>query len=184
MKNIYKDQLIQKILGSQEIIYDLMTEYDIEDWLKLDITSAQLKCLVYLHDKGRVNFRELADALRVTPSVVTGIIDRLVAQEMVCRTASLDDRRVQWLSVTDKGRDTLQGIKQKASKEIPLILRNMSVADLTALVQGLNGLVKSIEASLMKQSAGDPAGATCFAPFSRLDCAMRKFKATRVGKVA
>jgi DNA-binding MarR family transcriptional regulator len=140
-----RNKLIQQVLGFQEKIYDLITEYDIQDWLSLDLTSAQLKSLIYIQDRRKINFKELSEVLHVTPSVVTGIIDRLVAPGMVTRPASIEDRRIQWLTATDKGQTTLHGIKQKISADLPALLDTLSEGDLAALVQGVSALFNAVE---------------------------------------
>ena len=142
-----KSDLIQQAIGFQEEINRLIMEHRTEEWLSLDLTIAQLKSTIYIYSKGKVKFKELAGALGVTPSVVTGIVDRLVLQGMVKRKleGSSTDRRVQWLIVTDKGKAVLDNIRQESIKEISQILEVLSYEDLSALVRGFSALVKAAE---------------------------------------
>lgn len=51
--------------------------------------------------------REIADRMRVAPSLVVSLVDRLIELDAVRRTRSTTDRRVQLIELTDRGRDLL-----------------------------------------------------------------------------
>jgi DNA-binding MarR family transcriptional regulator len=148
-----KKELVEKAIGFQEEINQLILKHRAESWLSLDLTMAQLKSIIYISIKGKVNFKELAEALNVQPSVVTGIVDRLVTQGMVKRwhVGSVTDRRVQWLTVTEKGQDLLDNIREKIGENTSRILRAMSAEDLKALVQGFSALIKAAGPCFRKQ---------------------------------
>jgi DNA-binding MarR family transcriptional regulator len=131
----------------------LALEYKSEGWLSLDLSISQLKSLVYINVKEKVSFKELAGALNVAPSVVTGIADRLILRGMVERKqeAASRDRRVQWLVVTEKGRALLDNIRQQISEDTSEILDTMNTDDLSALIQGLSALIEASELYLKKQ---------------------------------
>jgi DNA-binding MarR family transcriptional regulator len=57
----------------------------------LNIT--QLKGLFFISDRGTTTPGKLAVALGVTPTNMTGIIDRLVRRDLVSRTEDARDRR-------------------------------------------------------------------------------------------
>jgi DNA-binding MarR family transcriptional regulator len=57
---------------------------------------------------------------------------------MVNRTGSIEDRRIQLLAITDKGKASLDRIKQKNIKELYKILKALSDEDLSSLVQGFS----------------------------------------------
>lgn len=143
-----KKDLIKQAMEMQEKVNQLILEYSAENWLSLDLTIAQLKSIVYIYSKGKTNLRELAQALDVTPSVVTGIVDRLILHGMINRTANPNDRRSQWLTVTDKGEALLDNIRQKSSQEISHILGTLSPKDLSTLVRGFSAFIKSAELHL------------------------------------
>jgi DNA-binding MarR family transcriptional regulator len=108
-----KEKLIRQAVGFQEEVNRIILGYRPEKWMALDLTIAQLKSIVYISSKGRVNFKELARALNVSPPVVTGIVDRLTSQRLINRIADTGDRRIQWLTV---------GIGEKPS--CPISARN------------------------------------------------------------
>ncbi len=142
---VNKIDLIQQAVGFQKEINQLIMRYRPERWMVLDLTIAQLKSIVYIYSKGSVNFKELAMALNVSPSVVTGIVDRLTSQDIINRLPSKGDRRVQWLLITDKGRALIDDIKQETIREIAQILETLSDEDLSALVQGFSAFIGAAE---------------------------------------
>jgi DNA-binding MarR family transcriptional regulator len=56
----------------------------------------------------RLRMSELADALLLSRSGATRLVDRLVADGLVERVVCEDDRRGQWAALTDQGRDRLR----------------------------------------------------------------------------
>jgi len=145
---VNKKDLIREVVALQEEIDRLIMEYRPEHWLSLNLTIGQLKSLVFISVNNQANFRELANALEVTPSVVTGIVDRLVAQEMVLRIDNPVDRRMQWLRVTEKGKKILDDIRQKATNELARILQYLSDEDLAAMSQGFSAFIRAAESHI------------------------------------
>ena len=81
-----KSQLISEIVELQRQAGRILGQYAASVWIDSGLTLAQLKSLFLITSKGSTNFRKLAEALGVTPSNVTGIVDRLVEQGLVSRT--------------------------------------------------------------------------------------------------
>jgi DNA-binding MarR family transcriptional regulator len=104
-----------------------------------------LKSLFITASKGETNLSTLAKDLRVTPGDVTGIIDRLVAQGLVNRKSSADDRRIIWLQPTDKGRDLLANLMESQTRHMVYILEYMSLEDLKSLLSGFSAFIHAVE---------------------------------------
>lgn len=101
------EELTVQIIEAQHRLNRVIRERTLDSWVKLDLTIPQLKSLFYVSGHGKVNPSGLASGIRVTPANVTGIVDRLVEQGLLIRTADADDRRVSWLTVTDKGKSVV-----------------------------------------------------------------------------
>jgi len=56
---------------------------------------------------------ELAEAARQISATMTGIVDRLVERDVITRQRDPDDRRALRVSLTEKGTDLLEKIKEK-----------------------------------------------------------------------
>ncbi|MDD3677925.1 MAG: MarR family transcriptional regulator [Dehalococcoidales bacterium] len=140
-----KTELIQKAVGFQKEINRLIMGYRTEKWLALNVTITQLKSLIYIYNKGKASFKDLAGALNVSPPVVTGIVDRLSSQHIIKRIDNTGDRRIQWLTITEKGKQLLSDIRQDSSDEMVKMLEVLSEEDIAALVQGFSALIKTAE---------------------------------------
>jgi DNA-binding MarR family transcriptional regulator len=68
------------------------------------LTGPQAEALRILSREGPLSSVELSRKLFVTPSNITGIIDRLKKKELVERVRGVTDRRVSRLELTLKGR--------------------------------------------------------------------------------
>jgi len=99
-----KEKLIRRIIELRRQVNRVIRERTLDSWVKLSLTIPQLKSLFYISRHGKVNPSGLASGIRVTPANVTGIVDRLVEQGLLTRTPDPDDRRISWLTVTDKGK--------------------------------------------------------------------------------
>ena len=71
---------------------------------RYDVTPAQTHVLLYLQQHGgRVPQHELAEVLRVKPSTVNGVLDRMEEKGLVRRSVSGSDARRRLITLTEKG---------------------------------------------------------------------------------
>jgi DNA-binding MarR family transcriptional regulator len=68
--------------------------------LQTTLTMQQLKVLLLLHVDGPMVSHELADALKISPASVTGLVDRLADRGLVERVADPADRRARHVHPT------------------------------------------------------------------------------------
>jgi DNA-binding MarR family transcriptional regulator len=76
------------------------------------LNSTMAVILLRLEEEGPQKVSQLADALWITPGAVTGFSDKLVAEGYAERERSEQDRRVVYLSITDKGRGVAELLRQ------------------------------------------------------------------------
>ena len=69
-----------------------------------NISSAQLNCLLSLHEDGPLPPSQIAKLIMVNSSTVTGIIDRLEHKGLVKRKRISTDRRVITVELTKNGK--------------------------------------------------------------------------------
>lgn len=138
-----KSQLVQKVVELQREVGRIIGQHVPSVWIDSGLTITQLRSLFLIANKGSTNFRKLAEALGVTPSNVTGIIDRLEEQELVSRTQNPEDRRETTLQATGKGKALVSNLKEAGIKQMTQILSFLSLGELSALVQGLSAFIKA-----------------------------------------
>ena len=143
-----RTELTDEIIRLQQMSHAL-GQYAPEAWMGLNLTIGQLKSLFFIDSQDSINFRKLADALGVTPPDVTRIVDRLVEQRLVSRRQHPEDRRVQLLQVTQKGKALLVRLRENRTTRLRRILTNLSAEELNTVAQGLRALVKA--ASLQEE---------------------------------
>lgn len=102
--------------------------------LASNLTMQQFKVLILLATKDEPAGHELADALDVKLGTVTGIIDRLVAQDLVRRTEDPADRRVRRHSLTDEGTRLINEITDTGVSQFRELLGALGTGDLRQLL--------------------------------------------------
>jgi MarR family transcriptional regulator, organic hydroperoxide resistance regulator len=74
---------------------------------RIGVTVVQLKALYRLSTNPNIGLGELADKLKLTNSTVSGVIERLVHNELVERVIPPENRRSILIHLTEKGKDLL-----------------------------------------------------------------------------
>ena len=95
-------------------------------WAEHGLTVPTLKVLFLLRDNPGMPAGMLAQRLSVTPSTITGLVDRLVAQGLVRREEDARDRRLVCNYLTMEGL-SLAGDVQRQAREI--VLRILDALD-------------------------------------------------------
>lgn len=89
-------------LALQHTIRAMQTDTGHRHWLGLNLTMAQLKVALLIVQSGGLPSRSIADRLRIGPSAVTPLVDRLVDMKLATRAADPSDRRVVHVKPTSK----------------------------------------------------------------------------------
>ncbi len=140
-----KAELIQDILGLRQRAGRVLGRYVLEHWQPLNLSSAQVKTLLLILARETTNCRTLARELNVTPGNITGIVDRMVEQGLVVRSPDITDRRVTWLSASDKGRELFTSILETETRDGLQVLNKMNRKDLAAFSRGLQAYLDAVE---------------------------------------
>ncbi|MGU3473928.1 MarR family winged helix-turn-helix transcriptional regulator [Paenibacillus sp. D51F] len=105
-----KEELLPDIIKRYEAASFVVTRRFnalIQEKLPEDLTREQFGIVRYLNSRGEsgggCTSTELADAFCVGKSTITSLITRLVDKELIQRNPDGKDRRVTFLSLTDKG---------------------------------------------------------------------------------
>jgi DNA-binding MarR family transcriptional regulator len=140
-----KVDLVEGIIELQRKVDRARRQYQIDVWMGLPLTIAQLKSLFFISNQGSTNLGNLARALGVTPSNVTGIVDRLVEQNLVSRKENPENRRMLSLRVTAMGEELVASLRERRRGYMSEALARMNEDELATLAQGLTALVKAVE---------------------------------------
>jgi DNA-binding MarR family transcriptional regulator len=114
----------------------------------LGVTPARTHLLWELGQRGPVPQRVLAEALKVSPRAVTGLVDALVAQGLVTREAHPTDRRATLVTLTPRGETLVAQLKRGHKRIARALFASMSPAELESFAQGLAGVIDRLRAYL------------------------------------
>jgi len=90
--------------------YQAFESYSAEHIRSLGLTPAQFDLIVTLGNTAGMNFKELGEKTLITKGTLTGVVDRLVAKNLVRRLASATDGRSQTVQLTGKGEEVFARI--------------------------------------------------------------------------
>jgi len=143
------------VQGSEEVIKDIVksirrlvrAEYlDSQKMSKqYGLTGPQSLVLRLLIKKGALSSADLSRQMYVTPSNITGIIDRLKKKGLVERIRKQDDRRVALITLTPSGQKLGQTIPDPIEKKFINQLADLKPKHLQILARTMNQFLNLID---------------------------------------
>ncbi len=110
------------------------------------LTGPQSEALRILENEGPLSSAALSRKLYVTPSNVTGIIDRLEKKGLVERIRKPKDRRVSLISLTDKGHTLYESLPASIEGKLISGLDDMDVDQVINLYQEIYKILDILDA--------------------------------------
>ena len=114
----------------------------------IDITPEQWTVLHYLWKKDGVNQQELCNATFKDKPSMTRLIDNLEKQQLVTRTTSQDDRRINIINLTEKGRKLEKKTHPVVTRTKEVALQGVTDEEIVLAQQMLNKVFNNIKKSL------------------------------------
>ncbi|MBQ4898879.1 MarR family transcriptional regulator [Paenibacillus sp. Marseille-P2973] len=145
--------------GSKELIERYMAAYftvtkrlhgEIREVLQDDLTMDQFQIIDYIVVRGNVTSTELAESFAVGKSSITAIITRLADKGILERTRDEDDRRVVYLSLTDRGLDNYKKAQAKIMETVSTYLVHFGHDE----VEGFISVFEKL-ANLLEEGSGE-----------------------------
>lgn len=119
------------------------------------LTGPQSMVLRVLADGGDMSSAELSRKLYVTPSNITGIIDRLERKELVERIRKREDRRVVLITLTEKGGQTAANLPDPIETILISRLYDMAPDRIEEMADCLHEVLELIDPRLKTQEISD-----------------------------
>jgi DNA-binding MarR family transcriptional regulator len=129
-------------------VFGKLMSYVTEDWINVEISTAQIKVIFVLHFAGTHTVNQLAEKLKIGASTASHLVEKLVQADLAVRIDSTTDRRIIDVHLTEKGHamaDRLSGVAYK--KTIATWMSQLSVDQRSALGNNLRALLTIIENS-------------------------------------
>ena len=108
------------------------------------ITLPQLWALQIVAEMDACSMRDLAQALALKSSTVTGLVDRLVKLGLVRRYNSQEDRRVVLAAITPKGRKILNHLQEENHEATIRLFKNITAQERAIYLDILEKIVNKL----------------------------------------
>lgn len=113
---------------------------------KYDVTPLQAHVIMYLaHRGGQSTQQALGGHLRVKPSTVNGIVDRMVERGLVARSADESDARRRRIALTETGQAQLDQFRLELRDTERLFESQFTPEELTQFHSLLNRVIQNLE---------------------------------------
>lgn len=140
-----KARLISQIIDVQRTIDRSRRQYETDIWVTFPLTRAQLRSLFFISFHKGTCLVDLAHTLGVTPTNVTGIVNRLIKQGLVSRTEDSRDRRMALVKTTDEGEEFVSNIRLRRKDYWIKVLGSLGADELNSIKEGLAITAKAID---------------------------------------
>ena len=100
----------------------------------LGLGPGQPKILLFLHADGPASQRAIADYFHIDPGTVSRMMEPLLRNGFITQTQSPDDRRVNLIELTEKGRQAAEGWDGACRKAESLMLSGFSDDEVKAFI--------------------------------------------------
>ena len=116
-----------------------------ETFRPLNVTRSQAWLMAYLSRTDGVPQSALAEQMGLGKVALGGLVDRLEISEMIERRAAPNDRRVNNIFLTEKGKQVVKDMRQLTLEANKNILKGISMKDLKTTVATLKQLKHNLQ---------------------------------------
>jgi len=141
-----KKETVEEMIELQRRVDRDRRQYELNAWMHLNLSIGQLKSLFFISNRGTTSLGKLAEALRVTPTNTTGIVDRLMKRGLITRTENPEDRRMLMLRTTPLGDELIGELRQKRKEHMIELFTRLTDEEVAAVTKSLKIMIKAIEA--------------------------------------
>lgn len=129
MTGITINEFADRVSENMVVISKEFMKQQAGEFYKVKVTVPQLAILELLFRSGELNMSDMARSMNVTTAAMTGIIDRLVRDGYVVRTAVPNDRRIIKIRLTIKGSKIAKNTIEQKRHLITRIFGTLSHAE-------------------------------------------------------
>jgi DNA-binding MarR family transcriptional regulator len=116
----------------------------VKDQIGSDLTNDQHFTLRYMNQVGTCTSSELAEVFDVQKSAITAIIQRLWEKGLIQRTRDEKDRRVVYLTLTDKGKELYMNAEQRIHNLVESLITKFDHAEIQQFIETYEKLNKEL----------------------------------------
>ncbi|MCW8469754.1 MarR family transcriptional regulator [Fluoribacter gormanii] len=105
------------------------------------LTVPQIVCLYEIYENGKMTISALSKKIYLSMSTIVGVIDRLEEKQFVNRTRDIQDRRIIYIDITEKGKEFVSASPYLLHNRLNDNLQVLTVEEQIALANSINLLV-------------------------------------------
>jgi DNA-binding MarR family transcriptional regulator len=135
--------LAERVLALQDRLLVAIRTQRPSPWLSLDLTMSELKTLLVLGASGSATGGQLARAVGMGLSTMTGVVDRLLEQGLVTRGEDPADRRVTRVALTPEGQVLIARLQQSNRDGLARLLARLDEDELRAVEAAFGHLLRA-----------------------------------------
>jgi DNA-binding MarR family transcriptional regulator len=143
--------VLAELLEMQRCIQSRFMPGAASDWVRLELTTAQLKVLFCLAAAGEQPMGQLAHSLGVGLPAATSVVDKLVDAGLAEREHSATDRRVVLVRPSDRGLETITKLRTVQADAWRQVLSRIPEEDLPTVAAS----VRIMQDAINRQAAGE-----------------------------
>ncbi|KTD00429.1 MarR family winged helix-turn-helix transcriptional regulator [Fluoribacter gormanii] len=106
------------------------------------LTVPQIVCLYEIYENGKMTISALSKKIYLSMSTIVGVIDRLEEKQFVNRTRDIQDRRIIYIDITEKGKEFVSAAPYLLHNRLNDNLQVLTVEEQIALANSINVLVE------------------------------------------
>jgi DNA-binding MarR family transcriptional regulator len=110
-----------------------------------DMTNDQYYLLRYIKKKAKCTSTELASMFGVNKSAITAMTNRLVKKGLIQRTRDQNDRRVVYLTLTERGDEWITETEEKIHKLVESFITKFSEEEIETFIQTYEKLARILQ---------------------------------------
>lgn len=143
--------LIVEAIETHNTIFRAFQAQTTPEWLRLDLTMAQLKAVLVLAYERSVTIGTLAQRLGVGLPTASHLTERLVQAGLAERIEDSADRRRTLAQLSAQGHELVAQLRQGSDDQLYGYLAQLSADELSGLLQGLHGLARVVAAPTVQE---------------------------------
>jgi DNA-binding MarR family transcriptional regulator len=143
------EDLLDRVLE----LVTLLSEDMAQSFARDGLTGPRAHLLWELHHRGPTTQRALADALRVSPRNITGLVDGLVHTGFVTREPHPTDRRAILVSFTERGARTAEAMDRDHQELARLLFAGLPAKRLEGFAESLDEIVSRLRKAIEDATA-------------------------------
>ena len=115
-------------------------------WDSRGLTMTQLRLMLTLLQEDGISMGNLAQRMDLSPSAMTGVIDRLSKIRLIRRKPDPEDRRVARICLTEEGRALSAEIDATGRALVTTVVQELGRGKVETFIEALNEFLKAAKA--------------------------------------